>query len=149
VDSQPLPVCTFKRATRCKFKGARYGFSTAGPVFGFKLHAWTGLNGRISRYEIIAANEHDFSVLCEMNRQWPVYNAPKQIGDKGYQSGTCLTPPKSNARRPVPRWKVEFGSARKIHRLFFFCVGGCTVALGAGQVHGKSTLEGCSQCPCS
>lgn len=39
---------------------------------------------------------------------------PKQIGDKGYQSGTYLTPPKKNAKHPDPRWKKEFGAARKI-----------------------------------
>ncbi|CAM3795729.1 Transposase DDE domain-containing protein [Deinococcus frigens] len=71
VDSEPLPVSTFKRAPRCKFRGARHGFSTAGPVYGFKLHAWSALNGKIVRYEIRPANEHDFSVLCEMNRDWP------------------------------------------------------------------------------
>ena len=27
-DSEPLPVSTFKRAPRCKFRGARHGFST-------------------------------------------------------------------------------------------------------------------------
>ena len=81
VDSEPLPVSTFKRAPRCKFPGARHGFSTAGPVYGFKLHAWrrgvpsrwSALNGKIVRYEIRPANEHDFSVLCEMNRDWPAY----------------------------------------------------------------------------
>jgi hypothetical protein len=40
VDSEPLSVSTFKRTPRCKFRGARHGFSTAGPVYGFKLHAW-------------------------------------------------------------------------------------------------------------
>ncbi|ANE42663.1 hypothetical protein SU48_01585 [Deinococcus puniceus] len=45
VDSEPLPVSTFKRAPRCKFRGTRHGFSTAGPMYGFKLHAWSALNG--------------------------------------------------------------------------------------------------------
>lgn len=124
VDSEPLPVCTFKRAPRCKFKGAKYGFSTAGPVYGFKVHAWTALHGRIVRYVIRPANEHDFSVLCEMNKEWPAYGGPKQIGDKGYQSGTCLTPPKVNAKRPDPRWKPEYGAARKcIESAFSVLVG--------------------------
>ncbi|WP_019009299.1 IS982 family transposase [Deinococcus aquatilis] len=113
VDSEPLPVCTFKRAPRCKFPGARHGFSTAGPVYGFKLHAWSALNGRIAKYDIRPANEHDFTVLCEMNRDWPAYGGPKQIGDKGYQSGTCLTPPKANAKQVDPRWKDEYAAARK------------------------------------
>ena len=136
VDSEPLPVCTFKRAPRCKFRGARHGFSTSGPVYGFKLHAWTMLNGRIAKYEIHPANEHDFSVGCVMNRDWPAYSGPKQIGDKGYQSGTYLTPPKKNAKRPDPRWKKEYGVARKIIESTF------SVLVGSGLRWGQvKTLE--------
>lgn len=131
VDSEPLPVCTFKRAPRCKFRGARYGFSTAGPVYGFKLHAWSALHGRIVRYVIRPANEHDFSVLCEMNQEWPPYGGPKQIGDKGYQSGTCLTPPKEGAKRIDPRWKPEYGAARKCVESAF------SVLVGAGLRWGQ------------
>lgn len=131
VDSEPLPVCTFKRAPRCKFRGARYGFSTAGPIYGFKLHAWTALHGRIVRYVIRPANEHDFSVLCEMNQDWPAYGGPKQIGDKGYQSGTCLTPPKVNAKQVDPRWKAEYGAARKCIESAF------SVLVGAGLRWGQ------------
>lgn len=32
IDSEPLPVCTFKRAPRCKFTGAKHGFRTSGMV---------------------------------------------------------------------------------------------------------------------
>ncbi len=39
VDLEPLPVPTFKCVPRCKFRGARHGFTTVGPVYGFKLHA--------------------------------------------------------------------------------------------------------------
>lgn len=130
VDSQPLPVCTFKRARRCKFKGARYGFSSAGPVYGFKLHAWSTLNGRIARYEIRPANQHDFRVLCEMNQTWSRYGGPRQIGDKGYQSGTCLTPPKANAKQVDPRWKPEYRSARKSVESAFSVLVGAGVRCG-------------------
>ncbi|MFC5850262.1 transposase, partial [Deinococcus petrolearius] len=64
VDSEPLPVCTSKRAPRCKFKGARHGLSTSGMMYGFKLHAWSSLNGKIVKYNIRPANEHDFTVGC-------------------------------------------------------------------------------------
>lgn len=131
VDSEPLPVCTFKRAPRCKFRGAHYGFSTAGPVYGFKLHAWTALNGRIVRYMIRPANEHDYRVLREMNTAWPAYGGPKQIGDKGYQSVWCLTPPKKNAKRPDPRWKPEYAAARKCIESAF------SVLVGAGVRWGQ------------
>ena len=139
VNSAPRPVSTFKRAPRCKFRGARHGFSTAGPVYGFKLHAWSALNGRIVKYDIRPANEHDFSVLCDMNVDWPAYGGPKQIGDKGYQSGTCLTPPKINAKRVDPRWKPEYGAARKcIESAFSVLV---STGLRWGQVSFHLTLR--------
>ena len=84
VDSEPLPVCTFK------------------------LHAWCALNGEIVAYSIRPANEHDYNVFCQMNGKWPAYGGPQQIGDKGYQSITTITPPKVNAKRPNPRWREEF-----------------------------------------
>lgn len=139
VDSEPLPVCTFKRAPRCKFKGARHGFSTAGPVYGFKLHAWTTLNGKIAKYEIHPANTHDLTVGCLMNRDWPTYGGPKQIGDKGYQSGTYLTPPKRNAKRPDSRWKEEYAAARKIIESAFSVLVGS--GLRWGQVKTMTSLR--------
>ena len=129
IDSEPLPMCRFKRAPRCKFPRASYGHSSQGAVFGFKLHAWVTLNGKLVQYVIRPANQHDFTVGCELNQSWGEYGAPRIIGDKGYQSGSYLTPPKSNARRrarlqtalgpvlpktPDPRWKEEYAAARKI-----------------------------------
>ena len=83
------------------------------------------------RYVILPANEHDFSVLCEMNRDWPSVGGPKQIGDKGDQSGACLTPPKVNAKRIDPRWKPEYGAARKCVESAF------SVLVGAGLRWGQ------------
>ena len=139
IDSEPITVCTFKRAPRCKFRGARHGFSTSGVVYGFKLHAWTALNGKLVKYELRPANEHDFTVGCAMNQDWPAYGGPKLIGDKGYQSGTYLTPPKNNAKHPDPRWKEEYGAARKIIESAFSAL----VAMGLrwGQVKTLTTLR--------
>ncbi|WP_102125188.1 IS982 family transposase [Deinococcus planocerae] len=139
IDSEPLPVCTFKRAPRCKFKGARHGFSTSGMVYGFKLHAWTALNGKVVKYDLRPANEHDFTVGCAMNHDWPAYGGPKLIGDKGYQSGTYLTPPKKNAKQPDPRWKAEDGAARKIVESAFSAL--VTMGLRWGQVKTLVTLR--------
>ena len=100
-------------------------------MFGFKLYAWCGLNGEIVRYEIRPANEHDFSVLCDMNVDWPAYGGPKIIGDKGYQSVGCQTPPKTNAKRVDPRWKPEYGAARKCIESAF------SVMSGAGLRYGQ------------
>ncbi|KEF33907.1 transposase [Deinococcus sp. RL] len=67
----------------------------------------------------------------ELNQDWPAYGGPKQIGDKGYQSGTCLTPPKLNAKRIDPRWKPEYGTARKCVESAF------SVLVGAGLRWGQ------------
>ena len=139
IDSEPLPVSTFKRAPRCKFPGAAHGFGTSGPVYGFKLHAWTTLNGKIAKYEIHPANLHDFTVGCIMNRDWPAYGGPKQIGDKGYQSGTYLTPPKNNAKQLDPRWKEEYAAARKIIESTFSALAGS--GLRWGQVKTMLSLR--------
>ena len=80
IDSEPLPVSTFKRAPRGKFPGATHGFGTSGPVCGFKFHAWTTLNGKIAKYEIQPANLHDFTVGCTMNRDWPMYGVASSRG---------------------------------------------------------------------
>jgi len=130
IDSEPLPVSTFKRAPRCKFPGATHGFGTAGPVYGFKLHAWTTLNGKIAEYEIHPAHLHDFTVGCIMNRDWPAYGGPKQIGDKAYQSGIYLTPPKNNAEQLDPRWKEESAAARKIIEATFSALAGSGLRWG-------------------
>ena len=114
VDSQPLNVCRLKRASRCSFPGATFGYGSQGSVYGFKLHAWTTLNGQIAQYTVRPANLHDLTVGYELNRRWVEYGAPKQIGDKAYQDGSYLTPPKKNARTTDPRWKDEYASARKI-----------------------------------
>ena len=64
---------------------------------------------------------------------------PKQIGDKGYQSGTYRTPPKANAKMPDPRWKAEYAAARKIIESTFSVLMGA--GLRWGQVKTKLSLR--------
>ncbi|MGY2895910.1 hypothetical protein ACVWZX_003951 [Deinococcus sp. UYEF24] len=95
------------------------------------------MNGKVAKYEIHSANLHDFTVGCIMNRDWPAYGGPKQMGDKrpsvltgavllkkGYQSGTYLTPPKNNAKQIDPRWKAEYAAARKVTESTFSALAG-------------------------
>lgn len=124
IDSEPIPTCRFKRAGRCKYPGAAFGFTTQGMIFGFKLHVWTALNGRVMRYKIRPANEHDLTVGTTLNDNWPAFGGPKIIGDKAYQDGANLTPPKSNARQPDPRWKEEYEVASKAIECAFSSVAG-------------------------
>lgn len=63
VDSKPLPVCTFKRHRRPRaMTEATVGFSTQGPVYGFKLHALSTLDGQIVKFAITPAHEADVTV---------------------------------------------------------------------------------------
>lgn len=119
VDSQPLNVCRSKRAGRCKVRGATFGYGSQGSVYGFKLHAWTTPNGKITQYLIRPANEHDLTVGHALNQRWTEYGAPKQVGDKAYQDGAFLTPPKKNAKTPDPRWKEEYAAMRHIIETVF------------------------------
>ena len=72
------------------------------------------MNGKIVNYRLAPANEHDLPAGTELNVDWEKYGAPKMIGDKAYLGGSVITPPKSNAKNPDPRWKEEYFSARKI-----------------------------------
>lgn len=114
IDSEPIPVCRYKRAGHCKFPGATFGFGTQGKIFGFKLHAWTTLNGKIAQYAIVPANVHDLTAGGQLVEQWPAYGGPKIIGDKAYQGGGYIVPARSNMKKPDPRWREEFHAARKI-----------------------------------
>ena len=119
IDSLPLPVCRSKRADRCKVPEATMGFGTQGSVYGFKCHAWSTLNGKLAQYVIRPANEHDLVAGYDLNPQCVAYGAPKIIGDKAYLDGANLTPPKKNAKTPDPRWKQEYGAARKMIETVF------------------------------
>lgn len=119
IDSLPLPVARSKRATRCKVREATLGYGTQGSVYGFKLHAWSTLNGKLAQYVIRPANQHDLIAGYDLNAHWVAYGAPRIIGDKAYLDGANLTPPKKNAKTPDPRWKKDYGAARKIIETVF------------------------------
>lgn len=64
IDSKPLPVAKGKRHQWAKLPEAQRGFSTLGPVFGFKLHAVVTLEGLFERWGFAPANESDLTVGC-------------------------------------------------------------------------------------
>jgi hypothetical protein len=97
------------------------------------------LNGKIAKDEIHPANLHDFTVVSIMNRDWPAYGGPKQIGDKGYQSGTYLTPPKNDASQLAARRKEEYAAAREMIESTFSALAG--PGLRRGQVKTMLSLR--------
>lgn len=110
VDSKPLPVCKFKRYRRPRaMTEATVGFSTQGPVYGFKLHALTTLDGQIVKFAITPAHEADVTVaralLDDSERSL-------SLGDKAYLGCGVYTPPKANALTPGV-WTRLMDAARK------------------------------------
>jgi hypothetical protein len=55
-DSKPLGITKSKRASWSSFLEANKGFPTVGMVSGFKLHAFTTLNGLFDRWAFAPAN---------------------------------------------------------------------------------------------
>lgn len=122
VDSKPLPVCTFKRHRRPRaMTEATVGFSTQGPVYGFKLHALSTSDGQIVKFAIAPAHEADVTVARAL------LDEPERgltLGDKAYlgcgvyvldktdAAAPVRTPPKVNALSPGV-WTRLMDTARK------------------------------------
>ncbi len=110
VDSKPLPVCTFKRHRRPRaMTEATVGFSTQGPVYGFKLHALSTLDGQLVKFAIAPAHEADVTVARAL------LDEPERgltLGDKAYLGCGVYTPPKVNALSPGV-WTRLMDTARK------------------------------------
>ena len=106
IDSMPLPVCRPKRAKRCRFAGAKWGYGTQWKFYGYKLHAWILPNGEIVQYNVKPANLHDLTASYELNVQWGKYGGPKVIGDKGYCCLGYIHPPKKNTRYDTG-WRLD------------------------------------------
>ena len=107
IDSMPLPVCRPKRAKRSSFAGAKWGYSSQGKIYGYKLHAWILPTGEIVQYTIKPANLHDITVSYDLCGQWVKYGGPEIIGDKGYCCFCYTHPIKKNSRGPT-KWREDY-----------------------------------------
>lgn len=112
-DSKPLPICKDKRRfqPRAMTEAAR-GFSTSGAVFGFKLHSIVNNAQMFCRFAITPANEADptvFKALVNADED----ELDRILGDKAYVGCGIFTPPKSNAKQPMP-WTRLMDGARKL-----------------------------------
>lgn len=109
IDSKPLPVAKGKRQTWAKLPEARYGFSTMGSVFGFKLHAVVNLDGLFERWGFVPANEADVTVARALLAGW---ESETVLGDKAYL-GSSVTTPKRDNQKQLSTWSKQFGKTRK------------------------------------
>lgn len=117
-DSKPIPVCHMKRnkLPRAMTEAAK-GYGTMGGVFGFKLHAVVNNAQMLCRFAIVPANEADVTVARALLN--PEYDELGRIlADKAYLGMGVFTPPKKNAKNPVP-WTKLMDSARKLIETVF------------------------------
>ena len=86
IDSFPIPVCRYQRASRCKgFKQvASFGYCASQDVkyFGFKAHLLTNTEGQIIAYALTSANVDDRHIVFELTNGL----TGQVFGDKGYLS---------------------------------------------------------------
>lgn len=86
VDSFPIQVCQFARATRCqRFKGeAAFGKDRmiCQTFYGFRLHVIISSEGLITRFDIAPGNEQDLRIVPELFEGMKGFG----IGDRNYWS---------------------------------------------------------------
>jgi len=123
VDSLPLPVCQFARATWCRrFEGsAAYGRDhvVRQTFYGFRIHLRTAANGIIAQLELAPANVSDLAM------SGAVLQPPVAIGDRNYwspektrelalQGMTLLAPYRTAKGDPDPDRSYWLGRVRRI-----------------------------------
>lgn len=129
IDSQPVPICRFSRAARCRccqeflYALPSYGYcaSQKQQYFGYKLHAVLSLTGVIKHLDLSPAHHHDIDYLQDIGSL--MINC-KIIGDKGYISQEkkqhlqqdnnllLLTPMRQNQLN-YQKFPALFGKVRK------------------------------------
>ena len=117
-DSKPIPVCHMKRNKFPRaMTEASKGYGTMGGVFGFKLHAVVNNALMLCRFAIVPANEADITVArALLNPDCDELN--RILADKAYLGMSVFTPPKVNAKYPIP-WTKLMDSARKLIETVF------------------------------
>lgn len=115
IDSFPLPVCRFARATRCRRlrEMSAYGFDEMAKqtFFGVRFHLRVALPGVITAFEVEPANIHELTVaeeLLKAARGWVIgdrnYYSP-HLGAQLKQHGLQLLAPfrsRKRERKPFP-----------------------------------------------
>ncbi|MGB8510747.1 MAG: IS982 family transposase [Pyrinomonadaceae bacterium] len=91
VDSKPIPLCHSLRHGRVRLlreDGARFGKTSKGWFFGFKLHALRHIGGRVMNLVLTPANEDDRPAATVLANG---IDGGVAIGDLGYRGERCAT----------------------------------------------------------
>ena len=139
IDSFPLPVCQFARASRCRrFRGeAAFGKDTLvrQTFYGMRVHVRLEWPGVITRFGVAPANAHELTALPALAEQ----TAGLLVGDRNYWSPAVtaewhahdvevLAPYRSAKRDPHPRWSAVLSRVRyRIDTVFGQLVSRCEV----------------------
>lgn len=142
IDSFPLPVCQFARASlayRCRrFRGeAAFGKDTLvrQTFYGLRVHVRLEWPGVIARFCVAPANAHELTAVPTLAEQ----TVGTLVGDRNYwspatttewqQLGVDLLAPYRSAKRdPHPRWSAVLSRVRyRIDTVFGQLVDRCAV----------------------
>ena len=85
IDSKPIPLCHQLRHQRVRLlreDGARFGKSSKGWFFGFKLHALRHISGRFLNIVLLPANYDDRAPLLALSE---ATDGGVVLGDLGYR----------------------------------------------------------------
>lgn len=132
VDSVPVPVITYARASRCKSfthkKDASLGYcaATKTKYFGQKLTILVTPEGIPTNYQTSLAHQHDVTVFKQMLKSH-TYQQIRFVGDKGYlmkqsdqqqllESNHCqlVTPVRKNQKKQLTPPDKQVLKKRKI-----------------------------------
>jgi len=89
IDSKPIPLCHALRHGRVRLlreDGARFGKTSKGWFFGFKLHALRHIGGRLMSLVLTPANEDDRAAATLLA---DAADGGVIIGDLGYRGDDC------------------------------------------------------------
>lgn len=130
VDSFPIPVCLFARATRCQRFAGKASFGKDRLIcqtfYGFRFHVCISNNGLITRFVLAPANEQDIKVIPELVKDW----IGILIGDRNYWSPilkeelakkgiNLIAPYRRKSKDPAPKWSKFINHIRHIIETVF------------------------------
>jgi hypothetical protein len=103
IESKPLPIAKGKRKGWTRLPEARLGFSTLGPVFGFKLHALVTRRGLLRRWMFVPAHASDVTVARDLLEG---FEEGVVLGDKALPRFNGCHPA---TQQHVPRYRLVQG----------------------------------------
>lgn len=153
IDSFPLPVCQFARASRCRrFRGAAaFGKDTLvrQTFYGLRVHVRLEWPGVITRFCLAPANAHELTALPALTEQTGGilvgdrnYWSPKTVAEWQRLGVELLAPYRSAKRDAHPRWSALLSRVRyRIDTVFGQLVSRCHVK----QVWARDLWHLCSR----